>query len=427
MQCLFDGRGESGEVGYFQNWLPVVQSWSGSVKDWLDAAQALSDTMAEQSWIDPDEALRNAGLECAMQDIRAAFVWKANLINDIIHTALPRWINFDAQLQSKISLGLVLEARPGPRLELSLSGVFPSEMAAKELLSRLTGLIVTLADFYDKPVSRLPILMPEEIGALRDWSRGPELHELPVSVVEAFRKMAEVHGDRVAVRFGEYQMTYAQLDSLSDKLASHLNQLGLAGGWHAGLFLALPLGSGWHFWECGKQATLVWRLIRPPPEWLESTLAAHDVSVVICDGSSESQIDGFQRRRIIIDQDWDSLETEPMEKREILADELAASVPGHVDGEPPMIRALTHNMLVTAAIEGARVLNFKCGDSFLRVQRRVGSFFDEWIIPLLSGGIVHVAGVDFLESATAPVTHLRLTSPEWANQAAAWARGCPGV
>jgi thioesterase domain-containing protein len=86
-----------------------------------------------------------------------------------------------------------------------------------------------------------------------------------------------------------------------------------------------------------------------------------------------------------------------------------------------MVRALTHGMLVSAALEGARLLDFQPGQSFLvRSMPGGGAFFDEWLIPLLAGGTAYVAGFDMLDSAAAPVTHLRLTTPEWANQAADW-------
>jgi thioesterase domain-containing protein len=78
-------------------------------------------------------------------------------------------------------------------------------------------------------------------------------------------------------------------------------------------------------------------------------------------------------------------------------------------------------MLVSAALEGARLLDFQPGQSFLvRSMPGGGAFFDEWLIPLLAGGTAYVAGFDMLDSAAAPVTHLRLTTPEWANQAADW-------
>jgi hypothetical protein len=117
---LFDARGDSTEAGFFQNWLPIVHSWTDSVGDWLDAEQALTDAMSENIWIQGDEALQSAGLDFSQQDIPVMFAWRGSSINDIIHTALPRWINFDAQLQQTTLEGLVLEARPGPRLELLL-------------------------------------------------------------------------------------------------------------------------------------------------------------------------------------------------------------------------------------------------------------------------------------------------------------------
>jgi len=100
MLCRFDGRGDSTEAGFFQNQLPLVQSWQGSVGDWLDAAQLLEDTIAENIWIEADEVLEAAGLDFPSTDIETSFLWRGASMNDIIHTALPRWINFDGQIQS---------------------------------------------------------------------------------------------------------------------------------------------------------------------------------------------------------------------------------------------------------------------------------------------------------------------------------------
>lgn len=422
MLTLFDARGDSTEAGFFQNWLPVVHSWNESVEDWLDAEQALTDAMSENIWIEGDEALRAAGLDFTQQDIPATFAWRGASINDIIHTALPRWINFDAQLQQTTPLGFVLEARPGPRLELSLTGPFGSEPVLKDFLGRLIEIIGSLSGNLGKPVSRMPVLLPDEILQLRDWSRGPEIHQQPASIVEAFRKVVQRYPEAVAVKFGDYEMTYSELDVLSDKLAAHLAQTGLAGGWHAALFLS---PSAWisvamlGAWKAGNSCLAIDPTA--PADWVEVTLAAHDVALVFCDGASSVSIDAGTRRRITIDQEWDTLEAAPTEPRTVGPDELAATMPGHSDGAPPMVRALTHGMLVSAALEGARILDFQPGHSFLvRSMPGGGAFFDEWLIPLLAGGTAYVAGFDMLDSAAAPVTHLRLTTPEWANQAADW-------
>lgn len=422
MLTLFDARGDSTEAGFFQNWLPVVHSWNESVEHWLDSEQALTDAMSENIWIEGDEALRGAGLDFTQQDIPVTFAWRGSSINDIIHTALPRWINFDAQLQQTTLQGLVLEARPGPRLELSLTGPFGSEPVLKDFLGRLIEIIGSLAGNLGKPVNRMPVLLPDEILQLRDWSRGPEIHQQPASVVEAFRKVVQRNPESIAVKFGDYEMTYAELDALSDKLAAHLAQTGLAGGWHAALFLS---PSAWisvamlGAWKAGNSCLAIDPTA--PADWVEATLAAHDVALVFCDGASSASIDAGTRRRITIDQDWETLEAAPAEPRAVGPDELAATMPGHSDGAPPMVRALTHGMLVSAALEGARILDFQPGHSFLvRSMPGAGAFFDEWLIPLLAGGTAYVAGYDMVDSAAAPVTHLRLTTPEWANQAADW-------
>lgn len=420
---FFDARHSPGEVGFFENRLPVVHAWDS--KEWLRDAQRSHEMIASNAWISTASALSGTTSAISLESLGVGFVWRGIETNDVIHTALPRWINFDARLHRAGESLALLEVRPGTRLTLRIQGPFMRESLALDLLKRISVLMQSLESLGSKPAAQIPLLLPQEARTLKEWSRGPEGLERPLTALDAFRKTVSKYPANVAVCDGDYELTYAELDTLSDRLATHLAQSSLAGGWHVALFLS---PSSWiaiaivGSWKAGNSCLA----LDPsaPPEWIESMLASHDAGVVICDAASAPLLDTSARRRIVLDQEWETLESGELPVQEITPDSPAAILPGHPDCQPPHIRALTHEMLTTAAVEGARILEFGPADSFLaHTAAGGGAFFDEWLLPILSGGTVRVADDDVLDPVSCKVTHLRLTAPEWNNQAARWARG----
>lgn len=413
-----DARRSTHDVGYFENWLPVVMEWGS--KQWLDDVDL--EAMRANAWISPAAALEAAGSNLALADLQTGFAWGNPDVNDIIHTALPRWINFDARIHRHPPDFLCLEARPD--LRLSVRGPLGTGEAAQHLLSRLASLIESYESLESKPAAQIPLLLPQETRTLKEWSRGPEPLERPPTTLAAFLEIVARTPEAIAVKDGDYELSYRELDALSDRLAQHLAQATLAGGWHVALFLspsswiAIALIGSW------KAGNLCLALDpSAPPAWIESMLSSHDAGVVFCDAASAPLLDTSTRRRIILDQDWEALETAECPPPALEGSSPAAILVGHPDGTPPLIRALTHEMLVAAAREGARTLAFHPGHSFLAYSAAGGgAFFDEWLIPLLNGGTVLVPGDDLLDPIRSSATHLRLTSPEWANQAARWSQ-----
>lgn len=419
---LFEVPHNSGEAGFFENWLPVVHPWNS--KDWVRDSQQAYDAVSNNAWISPASALTASPTPIALEHLETGFAWRGPEVRDQIQTAMPRWINFDAKIQRRAPDLMLLEVRSALQITLQIHARIENRLLIKDLLERLSGLMQSLDTLITKPIGQIPLLMPQEVRTLKQWSRGPEGLERPKDILEAFRHPVAKHPDHVAVRDGDYALTFRELDTLSDRLASYLAHAGLAEGWHVALFLS---PSSWiaialiGTWKAGNSCLALDPAA--PPEWIESMLTSHDAGVVICDAASAPLLDSSARRRIVLDQEWDDLATGELPKPTLSPESPAAILPGHSDTPPPLIRALTHEMLVTAALEGARVLNFGASDSFLAHSAPGGgAFFDEWLLPILAGGSVCVADDDVLDPAATDTTHIRLTAPEWNNQAARWSR-----
>ena len=151
----------------------------------------------------------------------------------------------------------------------------------------LAALMDSLDSVNGKPVGQIPLLLPQETRTLKEWSRGPDGLERPSNALAAFRHSVAEYPKNVAVRDGDYELTYSELDSLSDRLAAHLAHASLAGGWHVALFLS---PSSWiaialiGSWKAGNSCLALDPAA--PPEWIESMLTSHDAGVVICDAAS---------------------------------------------------------------------------------------------------------------------------------------------
>ena len=420
---LFEVRRSPGEAGYFENWLPVVHDWDS--KDWMRDAQQAYDAVSANAWISPASALAASPVPIPLDRLEAGFAWRGSEVIDLIQTAMPRWINFDAKIQRDSPELLLLEVRCGVQITLQIHGPIGSGALARDLLDRLSGLMQSLDSLATKQIGQIPLLLPQEARTLKEWSRGPEGLERPADILAAFRNSVAKYPENIAVRDGDYELTYSELDTLSDRLAAYFAHASLAGGWHVALFLS---PSSWiaialiGSWKAGNSCLALDPAA--PPEWIESMLTSHDAGVVICDAASAPLLDASTRKRIVLDQEWDGLETGELPTPAITPDSPAAILPGNSDTPPPLIRALTHEVLVMAAIEGARILDFGPSDSFLAHSAPGGgAFFDEWLLPILAGGTVRVADDDVLDPVAANVTHIRLTAPEWNNQAARWSVG----
>lgn len=109
---------------------------------------------------------------------------------------------------------------------------------AVRLLGHLETLLEAAAAAPQAPLSRLPMLRPAELHALRaEWNDVAGDYDPGTSVSALFARQAARSPDAVAVACGDLQLTYRALAERSQRLAARLRSRGLAAGDRVAVYL----------------------------------------------------------------------------------------------------------------------------------------------------------------------------------------------
>jgi amino acid adenylation domain-containing protein len=106
-------------------------------------------------------------------------------------------------------------------------GLFDSESVLR-MGRAFRRLLHAVAESPDAPVSELDLLSDEDRATLLDqWTRTDRPFPRDARVHDLFRERAAAAPDAVALSFGGRETTYGELDTRSDRLARHLQALGV--------------------------------------------------------------------------------------------------------------------------------------------------------------------------------------------------------
>ncbi|MGE7989459.1 amino acid adenylation domain-containing protein [Pseudomonas sp. NPDC089554] len=203
----------AGALGVFEQSLPLVLRVAAE-SSWLDSARQLArqrdNALAWQEHVSQPAVLpdwRDA-LQAGLRVSRPARLEAQRSLS--WHSAVELLLHVELDEQGQGALTLAYD-----------TGLYRAD-AMTRLLRRFTlWLEQLLADAGSTMPERLPLLADEEAGLSGVAEPGEDL-----DLVDALRDHAQRHPQRPALRDGGWQLSYAELDALSDRVA---NQLRLAG------------------------------------------------------------------------------------------------------------------------------------------------------------------------------------------------------
>ena len=218
-------------------------------------------------------------------------------------------IDFVASHKEFVRYDLSLELANGDR-SLEGSFVFNCELYERTTIERLVesyqALLADIAYTPERPVAGLNLLGNESRELiLNAWNQPEVVHPSWTSLQQAFSMQAERTPQKIAIKFKDRSLTYAELENRSRRLAGCLLQLGVPPqaliGIHmhsspemiTGMLAALKIGA----------AFLILDPLQPETR-LAAQIDAGQVAWILTDLRHAGGISERRVRRILIDADW---------------------------------------------------------------------------------------------------------------------------
>ncbi|HQV32443.1 MAG TPA: amino acid adenylation domain-containing protein, partial [Calditrichia bacterium] len=408
-------------IGYFQNTVTLRSDLSGN-PTFRELLKRISTTAREafanqslpfERVVELVQPLRDKSLtplfQCAFtfNSYTAAETWQNTLQLPGIVATTEMYHNRTAKFD--LSLGMVDEGeRIGAALEYATDLFEAATM--EDLLSHFETLLESILASPDRPIGDLDLLNPaEEQAVLENWRRrDPEVPE-----DQTLHGLVTAQGvrtpDRIALRFGERELSYRELERQADHLARRLIARGAAPGRIVGVFLErsekLPLallgilksGAAYLPLDPGH-----------PPTRLQMILADAGATLLVSEQACREQLPDTLPDMMFIDDGEDSPDSSAVTLPDLSAGELAYLIyTSGSTGQPKGVE-IPHRAIVNFLWSMREEPGIVPEDNLLAVTTPA---FDisllEIFLPLIAGATVEICPAHLTGDGAGLLRHIR--------------------
>ncbi|MEY8240026.1 MAG: amino acid adenylation domain-containing protein [Cycloclasticus sp.] len=217
-------------LGVFINSLPLRVQWqpATTVFDYLLALQSNNAAMREYEYSSLTDIQRWSDWTSGDEIFSSLLVFE----NYPEQSGKRQGLSFETEVlthSERTNFGITLDVQPGEQLAVSFD--FDNSLYDNELSSRLVGsfeqVLLSFIGSSEANIAGLTINTPNEISQLESFETTEILTDLQDSWLDHFKAQVISHPQKWVAIAGDDRLSYTELDSLSDKVAAGLQQLGV--------------------------------------------------------------------------------------------------------------------------------------------------------------------------------------------------------
>jgi amino acid adenylation domain-containing protein len=284
----------------------------------------------------------------------------------------------------------------------------------ERLRDHLQALLRGIVETPELSIGDLPLLAPSELSTvLVDWNATTAAYPREARLFDAFCANARAHGARPALAFRDEIVTYAELDSRSNRLARHLAARGVGVGSLVGLFVERSPAMVVALLAILKAGGAYVPLDPAYPKArIELILKDAKAALLVSDSALASQVDAGAASRVLLDADANAIAAEsdaPFDGG-ATADSVAYAIYTSGSTGTPKGVLVHHRALVNFMASMAKEPGLGEGDRLLAVT---SLSFDiaglELYLPLSVGALVDLADRETQSDGALLAQRLRTT------------------